>query len=597
MAEQLGGIGLQEAVTELGADSESGSDLASDSDNVQEAVTEVGGEDETSLSGPPEPEMGGAAKNRVRDSLFGGDTPKKTIGEGSVLADRFRLDSLLGQGGMGAVWKATHLSLRSSVAIKLIEASLLDTAEGRTRFMREAQAAAGIRSPHVVQIFDFGVHDESIPFIAMELLEGESLGDRLKNKGALSSADTLEIMTHVCRGIGAAHQRGIIHRDLKPDNIFIVEQAHDEVSKVLDFGLAKATDQLNSVSDGTPTRTGAVMGTPYYMSPEQAEDAKDVDSRTDLWALGVITYQCMVGARPFQGDSFTSVLLKVCNGDLPVPSEHAQVPAHFDAWFAKACARNVDSRFADAGELINALKQVLSGDGSAASLVALNSAAGSAAADSLSRGEPSKAKLFAAVSILGAAAVATAVALMGPGEPEPMAAPAQIEAAPDVATPEPKAEEPAVPEVSEAEEAALETLQRGIDETQTSTYKSAIDALNRAYIQLGKLEKPTSTAQAARVETLYRLAHARRKLGEREQDEATLNTAKENLNSFVADSEGKDLPLKITADDVAAETAAIDEAIAALAEAKKAAAKPVKRKKKTAKKKTPEKDKWREPEF
>jgi hypothetical protein len=165
-----------------------------------------------------------------------------------------------------------------------------------------------------------------------------------------------------------------------------------------------------------------------------------------------------------------------------------------------------------------------------------------------------------------------------------MAAPAQIEAAPDVATPEPKAEEPAKPEVSDAERKALEAFQQGIDETQLFKYEAAIETLSSAYSQLGKLEAPSPRAQAARIETMYRLAEARRKFGQQSQDSAMLNSAKQSLSTFESQSKGSSLPLGITADDITSETAAIEKAIADLQAAKKAESKPVKRKKKAGKK-------------
>ena len=275
---------------------------------------------------------------------------------GVVLAGKFRLDVLLGRGGMGSVWRATHLALHAPCAIKLIDPNIVDNPEALARFVREARAAAGLRSPHVVQILDHGIDDAThAPFIAMELLEGQSLGDRLQRSGRLTPAETARIVTQVARALNRAHEAGIVHRDLKPDNIFIVSNEDEEIAKVLDFGIAKSHRELGV---DAATATGAVMGTPYYMSPEQISGAKDLDYRTDLWALGVIACECMTGSRPFESDSVGGLTLKICVEPPPIPSRLAAVPAGFDQWFARATARVPSQRFQSARELAEDLRRV-----------------------------------------------------------------------------------------------------------------------------------------------------------------------------------------------------------------------------------------------
>jgi serine/threonine protein kinase len=276
---------------------------------------------------------------------------------GAVLVDRYRLESLLGRGGMGSVWRATHLTLNSPVAIKLIDPRIASTELGVERFVREARAAAALRSPHVVQTIDYGVH-EGIPYIAMELMEGETLSNRLDRLGRLTPADTARFLTHVGRAIGKAHDAGIVHRDLKPDNIFLVHNDDEEIAKVLDFGIAKLTDAASS-QQVSQTQTGTVVGTPYYMSPEQAGGAKSIDSRTDIWSMGVIAYQCLLGDLPFKGDSLGELILRICTGRLPVPSEAGPVPPGFDAWFARACARDPQQRFQTARQMTDAFRLLL----------------------------------------------------------------------------------------------------------------------------------------------------------------------------------------------------------------------------------------------
>jgi len=289
----------------------------------------------------------------------------ESLGPGDVLADKFRLDSLLGQGGMGSVWRAHHLSLNSPVALKLIDPSLAVHPDARARFMREAQAAAALRSPHVVQTFDFGLHDD-IPFIAMELLEGETLADRLDRDKTIAPALTAQVMTHVARAMSKAHDAGIVHRDLKPDNVFLVHNEDEVVAKVLDFGVAKATGGTSLQSD-SKTRTGALLGTPYYMSPEQAQGDKTVDWRSDLWSMAIITYECLLGHRPFDSDGLGNLLVQICVAPVPVPSQRGSVPPGFDAWFARATERDPTLRLQSAREFARTLREALTGESPRAS--------------------------------------------------------------------------------------------------------------------------------------------------------------------------------------------------------------------------------------
>jgi serine/threonine-protein kinase len=261
---------------------------------------------------------------------------------------------------MGSVWRAQHLGLNAPVAIKLMDSALAATAEGRARFHREAQAAAALRSPHVVQVLDHGFDESSHqPFIVMELMDGESLAERLKRLARLSPQETARVVTHVARALARAHGSGIVHRDLKPDNVFVVQNEDEEVAKVLDFGIAKS--QAHQLGPGAATQTGAIMGTVYYMSPEQITGSKNVDFRTDLWALGVIACECLTGQRPFQAETIGGMALKICV-ELPLPpSDLGPVPSGFDAWFARATARDMNARFQSARELADALRLVCDG--------------------------------------------------------------------------------------------------------------------------------------------------------------------------------------------------------------------------------------------
>jgi serine/threonine-protein kinase len=258
---------------------------------------------------------------------------------------------------MGSVWRAEDLTLGSPVAVKLIDASLAGDPSVQARFYQEAKAAAALRSPHVVQIFQYGV-DEGIPFIAMELLEGESLAQRLARVRILPYAETASIFADVARAARKAHEAGIVHRDLKPENIFLVRNDDQELAKVLDFGIAKTAPLMGAQSHATGT--GTLLGTPPYMSPEQARGAK-IDHRTDLWALGVIAFECVCGRLPFTADAPGELVLQICAEPIPVPSEVAHVPPGFDAWFARAMARHPSERFQSAKDLADALRLVLTG--------------------------------------------------------------------------------------------------------------------------------------------------------------------------------------------------------------------------------------------
>ena len=267
---------------------------------------------------------------------------------------------------MGTVWQAEHLTLRSQIAIKFIHVDTVLHPDAVPRFLREAQSAALLRSPNVVQMLDHGV-DDGTPYIVMELLEGETLAGRLERVTKLEALETSQIMTHVGRAMSRAHESGIVHRDLKPDNVFLVRYDDEQVAKVLDFGIAKSTGGAlgEAVRGSEGTRTGAVMGTPHYMSPEQTQGAKGLDSRCDVWAMGVIAFECLVGSRPFEAETLGGLLMAICARPLPVPSELANVPVGFDAWFAHCCAREPSERFQTAREATQELKRICEGSGGA----------------------------------------------------------------------------------------------------------------------------------------------------------------------------------------------------------------------------------------
>jgi eukaryotic-like serine/threonine-protein kinase len=286
-----------------------------------------------------------------------------TWGPGTLILNRYRLESLLGRGGMGSVWRAEHVQLKSPVAVKLLDPSIANNEQVLGRFLREAQAAAALRSPHVVQIFDYGVEDGTA-FIAMEMLHGQSLSERIVAQGKLAPEETFRFLQQVLRAIAKAHEAGIVHRDLKPDNIFVC-QDEPEFAKVLDFGVAKVKNGDLGGSAGSKTQTGMMIGTPYYMSPEQTQ-AKDIDARADLWAIAIIAYECLTGQRPFMGESFGELVIAINTKPVPIPSRACAVPAGFDEWFVKATQRDRERRFQSAKEMSEELAKVGGAVGAAA---------------------------------------------------------------------------------------------------------------------------------------------------------------------------------------------------------------------------------------
>src|SRR5690349_20932604 len=244
-----------------------------------------------------------------------------------VIAGKYRLVRALARGGMGAVWQAHHLQLDIPVAIKFVDASMTAAADARTRFEREARAAALLRSPHVVQILDHGV-DGGMHYIVMELLEGENLGDRLYRDRRLTIPDAANIALQVLKALRRAHDAGIVHRDLKPTNIFLAQIDDEEIVKVLDFGIAKTT--LGAGTNDV-TKTGMILGSPSYMSPEQARDIKSVDHRADLWSLGVILFRALTGEMIFHAETNVDLMLKLCTEEVPKATSVApDLPRDFD---------------------------------------------------------------------------------------------------------------------------------------------------------------------------------------------------------------------------------------------------------------------------
>lgn len=274
---------------------------------------------------------------------------------GDLVGTNFKLLRPLGAGGMGAVWLARNLSLDADVAIKFIVGEFAQDEAIRSRFKREAAMAARVRSPHIVQVYDHGVTPEGAAYIVMELLEGEELAARLARDSVLPPGAVVSIIHQASKGLARAHQAGIVHRDIKPSNIFLVQSEDEEVFvKVVDFGIAKI--EVND-APSSMTATGAVLGTPYYMSPEQIVSSKTTDLRTDLWSLAVVAYECLTGQLPFTGESVGGLWIAINNADFVPPSKlRPGLPTSVDTWFSKALAKARQERFQSAREFSDAFR-------------------------------------------------------------------------------------------------------------------------------------------------------------------------------------------------------------------------------------------------
>jgi serine/threonine-protein kinase len=275
---------------------------------------------------------------------------------GQIVAGRYRLERVLGRGGMGVVFEAEHLELGKRVAIKLIRRVFAADERVTSRFAREARAASSVDNPHIVACFDAGT-DGDVPYLAMELLRGEDLGTRLRSQGRLPEAATVAVVTQLLQGLAAAHQAGIVHRDLKPDNVFLcdTDTATPHV-KIVDFGISKIQKPAEGTQALALTREGVVMGTPFYMSPEQAQALPDIDARADLYSVGAIAFECITGRPPHVGENYEQVILAICTKDpVPLRSLSPDVSARTERVVARALSRDAGGRFESAAARLDAM--------------------------------------------------------------------------------------------------------------------------------------------------------------------------------------------------------------------------------------------------
>jgi len=273
---------------------------------------------------------------------------------GQILGGKYRIDRILGAGGMGMVVAATHLQLDERIAIKFLLPEALRNPEAVARFGREAKAAVKIRGEHVARVIDVGTFENGAPYMVMEHLDGRDLSTLLHEQGALSPTDAVDAVLQACEALAEAHMLGIVHRDLKPANLFMVRRPDGTPSvKVLDFGISKLT---HAGADHSMTKTSAVMGSPLYMSPEQMTASRQVDARTDIWAIGVVLYELLTGRVPFSADTLPEICGLILTATPSAVRDYAPgVPDGLQTVVRRCLEKDRERRFANVSELAHAL--------------------------------------------------------------------------------------------------------------------------------------------------------------------------------------------------------------------------------------------------
>jgi eukaryotic-like serine/threonine-protein kinase len=286
-----------------------------------------------------------------------GSQAEAGVRQGDVLAGKYRVEQVIGVGGMGVVVAAQHMQLGERVALKFLLPATLQDSEAVGRFAREARAAARIKSEHVARVFDVGTLENGAPYMVMEFLDGEDLKRWLERCGPLPVDQAVDFVLQACVAVADAHSLGIIHRDLKPANLFCIRRSDGQfIIKVLDFGISKLTG-AGPVSAGmAATKTSAVIGSPLYMSPEQVQNSKDVDTRTDVWALGVILFQLLTDRVPFEGEAFGEIAVKIAIRQPPsIHDIRPEVPLGLETVVLKCLDKERERRYSNVAELAQAL--------------------------------------------------------------------------------------------------------------------------------------------------------------------------------------------------------------------------------------------------
>lgn len=274
---------------------------------------------------------------------------------GQTLAGKYRIEERLNEGGMGTVYRGTHVLMDKTVAIKVLRASLAADEKIVARFSREARAASRISHPHALSVTDFGEAEDGVVFLVMEFLSGNTLKEIIRQEGPMPLSRVVEIIRQVGAALAAAHEQGVVHRDLKSENIMLLGTGGPDYAKVLDFGIAKIKEHDGDYDPGL-TAPDLVIGTPQYMSPEQCSQSRDIDSRSDIYSLGVIIYEMLVGHVPFTGASPTAIMMKHLQEPAPsVLVERAVLPAAVGRVISRAMAKLPGNRYQGVGELVEDL--------------------------------------------------------------------------------------------------------------------------------------------------------------------------------------------------------------------------------------------------
>jgi serine/threonine-protein kinase len=371
---------------------------------------------------------------------------------GTVLAERYAIVRRIGEGGMGAVYEARHAIIGKRVAVKVLLEKFLENQELVARLLQEARLASSIGHENIVDVTDYGTTSDGRAFVVMEFLDGEALAQLVMRDAPLPVERSLGILRQVCSALSAAHAKGIVHRDVKPENIYLVRRGDLDFVKVVDFGVSKAVHVREEGVDWQRlTRTGTVLGTPLYMSPEQARGGEDVDHRADIWSAGLMLYECLTGEVPFRASNYLGVISQVLTQETTPPSQlrpELSIPVAVDRVVMRALAKDRDKRYQHMADFEHDLERLLAGD----STVALRDVPSPSEA-------PAEHPLRWPLAALGVLALgaAIAVALVGrgpqaqaPGAPAlpkpalPLARPAASPAAPPL--PAPPALAPSMPE-------------------------------------------------------------------------------------------------------------------------------------------------------